>query len=304
MQFCVRVTQAYTGAAESPHQRRVGVSFRKTALYLPDMTTEQASPIPDRALHDAAALLRAAKRPVVLTGAGISRESGIPTFRDALDGLWAQYDPMQLATPQAFRRDPALVWRFYEFRRTLMRPALPNPGHHALAALEKRFPTLHIITQNVDDLHEQAGSTQVVRLHGRISASRCSGNCRGERTLIDPDSLPAEARSETPPRCPHCGAYLRPDVVWFNEMLPPDALNRAQMLSAQADIMLVVGTSGVVYPAAGLPSLTQRAGGHLIEINPQPSDLTPIMDVWLGGESGVVLPRLLDLIEKDDALDG
>lgn len=267
------------------------------------MATEQTPSTFERALHEAAAILSAARRPVVLTGAGISKESGIPTFRDALDGLWAQVDPMKLATPQAFRRDPALVWRFYEYRRERMRPARPNPGHIALAALEHRFPALHIITQNVDDLHEQAGSTRIVRLHGKISANRCSLDCRGLPTPVDLSQLSDEQRAETPPHCPYCGGYVRPDVVWFNEMLPSDALNRAQQLAQQADVMLVVGTSGVVYPAAGLPALTRKAGGRLIEINPVVSELTPTMDIWLEGASGIVLPRLVEHLEKDNTLD-
>ncbi|MBK9748557.1 MAG: NAD-dependent deacylase [Anaerolineae bacterium] len=248
-------------------------------------------------IRQAAALIKASERLVVLTGAGVSKESGVPTFRDALDGLWAKYDPMRLATPQAFASNPKLVWEFYEYRRRLMSPAQPNPAHQALAELERRIPTLQIITQNVDDLHEQAGSTRIIRLHGKISANKCSKSCQGDPTPVDVTTLTWDEQHEVP-RCPHCGAYVRPDVVWFGEMLPLDQLDEAKLASARADVMLVVGTSGTVMPAADMPHITRRVGGKVIEINPSESELTPIADLWLSGAAGNILPRVLAALDE------
>lgn len=248
-------------------------------------------------IRQAAAWIKASARFVVLTGAGVSKESGVPTFRDALDGLWAQYDPMRLATPQAFATNPKLVWDFYEYRRQIMSPAKPNPAHLALAALETRFPTMEIITQNVDDLHEEAGSTRIIRLHGKIKANKCSKNCQGDPTPIDVSALEWDATRDVP-RCPHCGAYVRPDVVWFGEMLPLDPLDAAKSASAHADVMLVIGTSGVVMPASELPRIVKRAGGKVIEINPVASDITPIADLWLDGAAGDVLPRVVAALDE------
>ncbi len=236
--------------------------------------------------------LRISTRVAVLTGAGVSKESGVPTFRDALDGLWSQYDPTALATPQAFNANPKLVWDFYEFRRTLMRPARPNAGHEALAAMEQRIADFTLITQNVDDLHEQAGSHNIIRLHGRINANRCSANCLGSPTLIDVESFEWN-REQGPPGCPHCGQPVRPDVVWFDEVLPLAALDAAKIAATQAQVMLIIGTSGLVSPAADLPRYAKHEGALLIEINPEPSALTDHVDIWLQGASGEVLPRLL-----------
>lgn len=243
-------------------------------------------------LARAAALLRASQRPVVLTGAGVSKELGVPTFRDAATGLWSKYDATELATPQAFRRNPDLVWRFYQYRRQTTNLAKPNPGHVALAELEKLKPTLWIITQNVDDLHEQAGSTHVIRLHGRLRDSKCSQNCKGDPTLIDLERYQLNAL-DTAPRCPHCGARIRPDVVWFNEILPSGPLDAAWTAVAQADLMLIVGTSGMVHPAADMPMDAHDRGVPVIEVNPQPSALTAIADIWIGEASGDALPELV-----------
>lgn len=250
----------------------------------------------DNSVQHAAALIRASRRLVVLTGSGVSKESGVPTFRDALDGLWAQYDPIRLATPQAFATNPKLVWDFYEYRRRIMSPAQPNPAHLALAQLEKRFPALPIITQNVDDLHEQAGSTHIIRLHGKISANKCSKNCQGDPTPIDVTTLEWDEQHEYP-RCPHCGSPVRPDVVWFGEMLPHEQLDAAKTAAARADVMLVVGTSGVVMPAADMPFITHHAGGKVIEVNPSESAITPIADVWLRGAAGDLLPRVVAALD-------
>lgn len=247
-------------------------------------------------LKQAATLIARSQQLVVLTGAGASKESGVPTFRDALDGLWARYDPAELATPEAFRRNPRLVWDWYEYRRQLVRQAQPNPGHFALAALESLIPGTVIITQNVDDLHQRAGSRDIIPLHGAIMRNRCFNNCRGIPTLIDVAVLPDPDPEGGPPVCPYCGGWVRPDVVWFGETLPEGALVRAMQLAEEADVMLVVGTSGVVQPAASLPFIAKRAGATIIEVNPQRSDITAIADVWLAAPAGTVLPELVERV--------
>lgn len=244
------------------------------------------------AIQQVARLLHESRYPVVLTGAGASRESGIPTFRDALDGLWARYDPMELATAEAFRRDPKLVWDFYEFRRALMRPARPNAGHEALAALERWFPDLPIITQNIDDLHEQAGSRRVIHLHGSIARNKCFFNCQGEPTPVDVAALAWE-RDSGPPACPFCGRWVRPDVVWFGERLPEAALTAAYAALERADLALVVGTSGVVSPAAEMPLIARSHGARIVEVNPNRSGITTIVDVWLEQPAGEALPEVM-----------
>lgn len=250
----------------------------------------------DDSFQTAVELLRACRSPVVLTGAGVSKESGIATFREAQTGLWATYDPVQLSTAGAFEKHPALVWGFYQDRRAVARKSTPNPGHRALAALERHFPGLTVITQNIDSLHEQAGSTHVVHLHGHLEGNRCSANCRGNPTPVTLESN--DTNIAEPPPCPYCGAPVRPDIVWFGELLPEDALDAAQDAIEQADLMLVVGTSGIVYPAAGMPLEARRHGAALIEVNPDASALTSFVDVWLAGPSGDVLPRLVDALDS------
>jgi NAD-dependent deacetylase len=248
-------------------------------------------------IRQAAERLRSSHSPVILTGAGVSKESGVPTFRDAVEGLWAQYDPTQLATPAAFASNPKLVWDWYEFRRSIGRSAQPNPGHRALATLEARFPGLPVITQNVDDLHEQAGSTNVIHLHGSIAQNKCYFNCQGDPTLVDVSQLEWDPESG-PPACPHCGHWVRPNVVWFGEMLPADQLQAATAACRTADVMLVIGTSGLVTPAASLPAVAKRAGACVIEINPDYSAITRIADIKLDGPSGEVMPRLLAALDS------
>lgn len=232
--------------------------------------------------------LRQARHVVVLSGAGISAESGVPTFRDAQTGLWAKYDPQELATPEAFRRNPQLVWDWYAWRRELVAGVAPNPGHLALARMERFVPRLTVITQNIDSLHQLAGSTRVIELHGNLSRTKC----------LDEDRLVERwpATDERPPRCPQCGGYLRPDVVWFGETLPPLALHRAIEASRAADVFLTVGTSGIVYPAASLPMEAIEAGGLAVEINPEDTPLTPWMAHAFRGPSGVVLPAILSAV--------
>ncbi len=239
----------------------------------------------DAPIEQAAAALRGARRIVILTGAGISAESGVPTFRAAQTGLWARYDPLELATPEAFRRDPGLVWDWYAWRRELIGAARPNAGHLALARLERAHPDVLLVTQNVDGLHQQAGSERLVELHGNLRRNRCSR----EGTLLDADPGPGR-----PPACPGCGAPLRPDVVWFGEMLPAEALERAATAAADCDLFLSVGTSTVVEPAASLPFAALRGGATVIELNPEPTPLTAGASHVLKGAAAALLPGLVE----------
>ncbi len=237
-------------------------------------------------LSAARRLVAPACRIAVLTGAGISAESGIPTFRDATSGLWAKFDPMQLASEDGFRADPPLVWRWYAWRRGLVSSAQPNAGHAALASAQSHFDGFELITQNVDGLHARAGSTPI-ELHGNIMRTTCLARCGFVED--DPQRLPAGE----PPRCPRCGDWLRPAVVWFGEMLDIATLKRAEDAAARCDLMLVVGTSGLVYPAAGLPLLAARNGAGVIIVNPHASDLDELATVVVRGTAAVELPRLL-----------
>lgn len=246
----------------------------------------------DADIQRAAEALKQAERIAVLTGAGVSQESGVPTFRDALTGLWAQYDPQQLATPHAFRQNPKLVWDWYEFRRGLVRNAKPNPGHFAIAQLQQRRPDVTIITQNVDDLHEQAGARHVVHLHGFIAETKCFFNCQGDPTIVDLTTL--APTDQSPPPCPHCGRWLRPNVVWFTEALPREQLAIAGDAILNCQVVLVVGTSGLVEPAGSLPRVAKQHGAAVIEVNPTESAITAIADIYLGAPSGVALPRVLE----------
>ena len=230
-------------------------------------------------------VLRNATHVVALTGSGISAESGVPTFREAQRGLWERYDPQELATPDAFARDPRLVWEWYEWRRHLVAEAEPNPGHRALAELERRTPDFTLVTQNVDGLHERAGSRNTIELHGNLLRSRCS--------LEDEVVEPEEHDASVPPRCPRCGAFLRPDVVWFGEMLPLGALETASQAARGCDLFFSIGTSSLVYPAAALPYEAVEWGATLVEINPNETPLTRQADYSLRGQAGEVLPRLL-----------
>ncbi|ATD68453.1 NAD-dependent deacylase [Luteimonas chenhongjianii] len=216
-------------------------------------------------------------RIVVLSGAGISAASGVPTFRDALTGLWARFDPERLATEAAFRADPALVWGWYRWRAAMVAAAAPNAAHADVAALADDGHALTVVTQNVDDLHERGGARDVLHLHGRLLASRCI-DC-GARATPDPILLapasPAGGQRETPPSCDRCGAAFRPDVVWFGEALPVDAWEAASRAIEACDLLVVVGTSSLVWPAAGLPDRALRLGTPVLEINPQPTPLSP-----------------------------
>jgi NAD-dependent deacetylase len=230
--------------------------------------------------------LRAARRVGVLTGAGISAESGIPTFRDAQTGLWARFRPEELATADAFRRNPRLVWDWYAWRRGLLAGATPNAAHRALAHMQERVPDLTLVTQNVDGLHQRAGSTGVVELHGNIH--RCK--CFAEGTVVDA----WEETGELPPRCPDCGAHLRPDVVWFGEALPPTALARAEAAARECDVFFSIGTSAAVFPAAQLPITALRVGATVVEVNKEPTPLTGVANFSLLGAAGTILLALLE----------
>lgn len=236
-----------------------------------------------RAVEAARTRLASAKSPTALTGAGVSAESGVPTFRGA-DGLWRNFRPEDLATPEAFQRDPVLVWQWYDWRRSLIADIEPNPAHHALAELEKRSSSFTLITQNVDGLHELAGSSKVLELHGSIWRVRCTG-CAVTSSNRD---VPIEI----PPKCP-CGGLLRPDVVWFGEMLPEEVLEAAFVASASTDFMIVAGTSGVVQPAASLAVRARNSGAFVVEVNPEETPLSSVADLRLPGKAAELLPRLL-----------
>lgn len=229
--------------------------------------------------------LRSARRVAVLTGAGVSAESGVPTFREAQTGLWARYAPEELATPEAFRANPQRVWDWYAWRRGLVAAARPNPGHRALVGLAKRYSGFRLITQNVDGLHQRAGSRKVIELHGNIARVKCSEGCG-----------PAECHDGAgrPPPCPRCGAWLRPDVVWFGESLPPAALAAAHQAAVECQVFLSVGTSALVYPAADLPIQAKGAGAVLVEVNREETPLTARADHVLRGPAGEILPALLE----------
>jgi NAD-dependent deacetylase len=228
-------------------------------------------------------VLKKARRVAALTGAGISQESGLRTFRDSQVGLWAEYKPEDLATPEAFKADPKLVWDWYEMRRELVKSAQPNPGHYALAAMQEKFADFTVITQNVDGLHQRAGTRRVIELHGNINNVKCfSCGTRVERWEKDAGV----------PRCDRCSGFLRPDVVWFGESLPVLKLRAATRASSDCDLFFSIGTSGIVQPAASLIYLAKNAGAVIVEMNLERTPLTKIADFFLQGKSGEVLPRL------------
>ena len=257
-----------TLASRSPIQQNICLEQMFTAM-IPDELVQ--------AVADARAI-------TVLTGAGVSAESGVPTFREAQTGLWARYDPLQLATPEAFAADPVLVWNWYRYRRDLVLAVLPNAGHHALAELQRQVPEFTLVTQNVDGLHERAGSTGVVEFHGNLFVNRCSS----EACVVAVDD------SGDLPACPNCGAPVRPGVVWFGEAIPEACLERAFNAARNCDVFLSVGTSSLVYPAAGLVDIARDAGAMLVEINPEPTSIAGSLDFVLAGRSGELLPALVN----------
>lgn len=244
-------------------------------------------------LDRAAEVLARAQRVSVLTGAGISAESGVPTFR-AADGLWENYRIEDVATPEAVERNPDEVWEFYEMRRATMAEVQPNPGHTALAELEPRFQEFTLVTQNIDGLHQRAGSQRVLEIHGSLWRARCRRDCG---FVADPFPFPAPS---LPPLCP-CGEILRPDVVLFGEMLPVDVFEAASFHAARSQVALSVGTSSSVWPAAGIPLAAGQSGAFTIEVNPEETELTSRFDLSLRAAAGEILPRLLARL--DDLVD-
>ncbi len=253
-------------------------------------------------LQRATDALGEAARIVTFTGAGISAESGVPTFRDALVGLWSRYDPAMLATPEAFHVDPDLVWGWYEWRRALVLRTRPNAGHLAVAAIEAHAPHSVLVTQNVDDLHERAGSTAPIRLHGSLFAPRCAGCARPAPVPDLRDVQPPEGQRIPPPRCADCGDRVRPGVVWFGETLPEDALDAAIAAASTCDALLTIGTSGVVYPAAEIPRVAARHGATVIQVNPEPTALDELASVTIRGTAAEVLPHLVTAVWGPDAV--
>lgn len=262
--------QAHSGE----HQASCGYSGTGLSLIIPRMAD----------IDTVQGWLGESERVAVLTGAGISAESGIPVFRGP-GGLWQQHRPEDLATPEAFAKDPRLVWEWYDWRRARVAQASPNTGHHALARLERRLPVLTLITQNVDGLHERAGSRRILRLHGDLWTLRCTGCGRQNRNTEVP--LP-----ELPPRC-RCGALMRPAVVWFGETLPADILQQASVAAASAQLFFVVGTSALVQPAASLPLMAREHGARVVEINPERTALSSHCDISFLARAGELLPQLV-----------
>ena len=233
--------------------------------------------------------LRAAQHVCVLTGSGISAESGVPTFREAQTGLWEQYDPHELATPEAFQRDPALIWRWYRWRRELVAGVEPNTGHHALVTLAGLVPQMTLITQNVDGLHQRAGSDGVIEFHGNLFEDRCFA----EGCIVDDTDMSVDV-----PVCPGCGGMLRPGVVWFGEAISEAAMHAAATAVSGCDLFFSIGTSALVWPAAGLAEAARQQGARVVEINLDATPLSSHTDFCLQGKSGSLLSELVDCLTR------
>ena len=242
--------------------------------------------IPSRLLS----ALRSAERVMVSTGAGISTESGVPAFRGA-GGLWEDFKPEDFATPEAFARDPAKVWQWYDWRRQLLKDVAPNAGHRALAEMESLVPRMFLFTQNIDGLHQKAGSKQVYELHGNIWNARC---VREDKTY----ALPQTPLPELPPKCQTCGANLRPDVVWFGEMLPEEILSMALRVAANCNVFFLIGSSATVQPAASLAWIARENGAFVVDINPEATAAEEVADEYFREKSGVALPRIVDALQS------
>lgn len=226
----------------------------------------------------------------VLTGAGVSAESGVPTFRGA-EGLWSKFKPEELANFNAFIRNPALVWEWYSYRKKVIKEVKPNPAHYALVALEQRVPDFTLVTQNVDGLHARAGSKRILELHGNIERSYCI-DCRAFANDI------VLGESKEPPRCIHCGGLLRPDVVWFGEMLPESIFEQALGAARRCEVFLCLGTSAVVYPAASLPFEALEQGAYVVEINQEYTDLSSRVQETILGKAGIIMPQLIQALQQ------
>lgn len=246
--------------------------------------------MPDN-IKKAAEILLNSERVVVSTGAGVSRESEIPTFREKQTGIWATFDPEKLATVDGFLKNPKLVWDWYQERIKMIEKVEPNPGHYAIAELENLIQEFTLITQNIDNLHQRAGSKNICELHGNIFQYKCFEEDKIIQQLPESD--------QSPPLCPNCHGLIRPNVVWFGEALPEEALDLAFKKAASCDCIIVVGTSGLVQPAASLPFVAkQHTGAKIIEVNPSTSAITSIADVFLQGKSGEILPKLVEEYKK------
>jgi len=254
--------------------------------------------VDEKELERVARMMAEARRACILTGAGVSAESGIPTFRGA-GGFWKdEREVLELATLEGFLRDPGRVWEWYDMRRNQAKSVKPNPGHCALAEWEQRVLVRNgefaVITQNIDGLHREAGSQKVIELHGNIRYARCLHGCTED--LIE---LPEQPLAEYPPKCAKCGGMLRPHVVWFGEPLDPRVIGEATHSAHGADLMFVVGTSAQVYPAAGLPYAARMQGATIVEVNLEPTELTSVAQFAFHGKSGEILPRLLELAKEE-----
>ncbi len=232
--------------------------------------------------------LRSSRHVCVLTGSGISAESGVPTFREAQTGLWEKFDPHELATPEAFLRDPELIWKWYRWRRDLVAKVDPNAGHRALVDLQAQVNEFTLITQNVDGLHQRAGSKNVIEFHGNLFEDRC----------VVEGCVVTDARdhSSDVPSCPACGGNLRPGVVWFGEAIPEKALNEAMSAASNCDLFFSIGTSSLVWPAAGLADTAREAGATIVEVNPNATPLSNTSNFGLSGNAGIVLPELISCL--------
>ena len=235
--------------------------------------------------------MRAARTVTVLTGSGLSADSGVPTFRDAQEGLWARYRAEDLASPEAFERDPDTVWQWYRARRQQIAAVEPNAGHRALAELQDQLPDLRLVTQNVDGLHQRAGHRDVIEFHGNLLSNRC----HRERRIVQVDDA-----TDSPPPCPHCGGLVRPNVVWFGEAIPEEAIAAATTAARQSDLFVAVGTSAVVQPAAGLADLARGHGARIGEINPEETTLSASVDFRIRARAADALPALVQALGAQD----
>jgi len=237
--------------------------------------------------------LRQAEHIVVFTGAGVSQESGVPTFRDELTGLWEKYDPSELATVEAFKKNRDVVWGWYEHRRTSLLKCSPNLAHLAIATMANHVPQVTVITQNVDDLHERAGSQEVLHLHGSLFQPRCHACARNYNLPTEIHDIPLEGQSQMPPKCNHCGGWIRPGVVWFGEALPEQPWRQAIKAIKSCDVLFSIGTSSVVYPAASLPFEATKRGAFVIQVNPTATDLDEVASSNLKGKAGEIMSELI-----------
>lgn len=253
----------------------------------------------DANVKQAVDYIKTANQVTAFTGAGISKESGISTYREPQEGEWAKHDPMMLATTLGFTLNPKLVWRWNMHRYDKMRNSQPNPAHLALTKLRTIKPSFKIITQNIDDLHERAGSTDITHLHGSMLAFKCAGNCQGVPTHVDLDAMGyTYSEDDFPPHCPHCdNYYVRPNIVWFGEQLPVKAVQEMRIFINVTDVLLVVGLSGAI--TYGAPNLVKQNGGKIIEVNPTRSDITDLADIWIQAPAGEALPQIINLLKDD-----